>query len=134
MATRPFIWPDYLELAIELSTRAEESCLRTAISRTYYFVFHLARQRILDNNFPIARGENSHRQVWEKFQKDPDPRCQKLYFTAQKIQDRRKRADYDISYPKIDSEFPAMIEMAQRFAQDLSQLDRRLPVNRGVGG
>jgi hypothetical protein len=94
--------------------------------------YHLARQRIVDNQFPIARGANSHRQIWEKFENDPDPRCQKLYLTAKKIQDKRKQADYDIPYSKIEGEFPAVIEMAQRFAQDLNRLDQRLPVNRGV--
>jgi hypothetical protein len=76
VAAQPFSWPDYLTLANELSIRSEEYCLRTAISRTYYFVYHLARQRILDNGFPI--------------------------------------------------------EMAQKFATDLNQLERRLPVNLGI--
>lgn len=134
MATQPFSWQDYLTLANQLSARTEEYCLRTAISRTYYYIYHLARQRIIDNQFSIARGENSHRQIWEKFENDPDPRCKKLYFTAKKIHDKRKQADYDIPYPKIDGEFPAVIEMARRFAQDLNQLDQRLPVNRGVRG
>jgi len=133
MATQPFSWPDYLTFAKELSARTEEYCLRTAISRTYYYIFHLARQRIVDNQFHVVRGENSHRQIWEKFENDPDPRCKKLYFTAKKLQDKRKQADYEIPYPKIEAEFPAVIEMAQRFAQDLTQLDQRLPVNRGAG-
>jgi uncharacterized protein (UPF0332 family) len=132
MATPPFSWSDYLTLANELSARSEEYCLRTAISRIYYYVYHLARQRIVDNQFPIARGENSHRQIWEKFESDPDMRCQKLYHLAKKIQDKRKQADYDIPYPKIEREFPALLEMAERFARDLKQLDQRLPANRGV--
>jgi uncharacterized protein (UPF0332 family) len=132
MAAQPFSWTDYLTLAQELSARKEEHCLRTAISRAYYYVFHLARQRVEDNKFPIARGENSHRQIWEKFEKDPDPRCQKLYLAAKRIQDKRKQADYDIPFPRIEGEFPAIIEMAERFAKDLQQLDRRLPVNSGV--
>jgi hypothetical protein len=132
MSAQSFSWPDYFTLAKELSVRTEEYCLRTAISRAYYYVYHLARQRIEDNQFTIARGENSHRQVWEKFEMDPDPRCQRLYVTAKKIHDKRKQADYDNPYPRIEGEFPAVIEMAQRFAQDLSRLDRRLPVNRGV--
>jgi uncharacterized protein (UPF0332 family) len=132
VAAQPFSWPDYLTLANELSIRSEEYCLRTAISRTYYFVYHLARQRILDNGFPIARGENAHRQIWEKFENDSDWRCKKLYFTAKKLQDKRQKADYEISYPKIEGEFPALIEMAQKFATDLNQLERRLPVNLGI--
>jgi len=132
MGTAPFSWEDYLTLATELSGRSEVHCLRTAISRTYYYVFHLARQRVEDNNFYIAKGENSHRQVWEKFEHDPDLRCQKLYSIAKKIQDKRKQADYDLVYPKIEGEFPALIELANKFAQDLGALDKRLPVNTGI--
>ncbi|HEX3438097.1 MAG TPA: hypothetical protein VHT24_15115 [Pseudacidobacterium sp.] len=132
MATKAFDWPDYLTLADELSKRTEEYCLRTAVSRAYYYIFHLARQRIIDNRFPISRDGYSHKQIWEKFENDPDPRCQKLYTTAKKIHDKRKQADYDIPYPRIEGEFPAVIELAQRFAQELANLDQRLPVNRGI--
>jgi uncharacterized protein (UPF0332 family) len=132
MATAPFSWANYLTLATELSERAEEHCLRTAISRAYYYVFHLARQRVEDNEFYIAKGENSHRQVWEKFERDPDVRCQKLYIKARQIQDKRKRADYDLTYPKIEAEFPALIDLAKKFAQDLDALDKRLPANTGI--
>lgn len=132
MSTQPFSWTDYLTLANELSTRPEECCLRTAISRSYYYVYHLARERIISNQFPIARGQNSHQQVWERFENDPDPRCQKLHLLAKKIQDKRKQADYEIPYPRIAGEFPAVIEMAQRFARELNQLEQRLPANRGV--
>lgn len=132
MPRQPFQWSDYFDLADELSKRGEESCLRTAISPAYYYIYHLARQRILDNHFPIVRQGDTHKQVWEKFERDPDPNCQKLYSLAKKMHDKRKQADYDIPYPRIDGEFPAIIELAQRFADDLGRLDKRLPVNRGV--
>jgi uncharacterized protein (UPF0332 family) len=128
----PFDWPDFLTLADDLSKRQEESCLRTAISRAYYFIYHLARQRIIDNQFMIVRQGDTHKQVWEKFEWDPDPRCQRLHSLAKKLHDKRKQADYDIPYPKIEGEFPALIELAQRFADELNRLDKRLPVNRGV--
>ncbi len=88
MATKPFDWPDYFTLADELSKRTEEHCQRTAVSRAYYYIFHLARQRIINNRFPISRQGDSHRQIWEKFENDPDPRCQKLYTIAKKIHDK----------------------------------------------
>ncbi len=132
MSTQSFDWSDYFTLANELSKRPEEYCLRTAISRAYYYIYHLARQRIIDNRFPFARHGDTHKQVWEKFESDPDPSCQKLYTLAKRIHDKRKQADYDIPYPRIAGEFPAVIELAQRFAQDLNRLDRRLPVNRGI--
>jgi hypothetical protein len=129
----PFEWPEYLTLAEELSKRTEESCIRTAISRTYYYVYHLARQRLIDNQFVIVRGGDTHKQVWEKFQGDADHRCRKLNDLGKILHDKRKHADYDNPYSgRIEAEFPTLLEMAKRFAADLANLEARLPVNRGV--
>lgn len=127
-----FEWRDYLTLADELSRREGEACLRTAISRSYYYIYHLARQRLHDNQFIIIRGEGTHKQVWEKFENDADFRCKKLYELAKVLHDKRNRADYELPYARIGSEFPAILERARRFAEDLAALDKRLPVNRGV--
>jgi len=127
-----FDWPDFLTLADELSQRPEEGCMRTAISRSYYYVYHLARQRIIANQFPLVRGGDTHKQVWEKFENDPDYRCKKLYELAKKLHDKRRQADYELIYPRIEGEFPAVLELARRFAADLNALEERLPVNRGA--
>ena len=132
MATQPFTWADYLVLAEELSGRTEEHCLRTAIGRAYYYAFHLARQRVIDNEFHITRGEDSHKQVWEKFANSPDFQCKKLYDLAKILKDKRQQADYNESFPRIHAEFPGIINRAKKFATDLNALDKRLPVNRGV--
>ena len=127
-----FDWPDYLKLADELSKRTEEACLRTAISRSYYYIYHLAKQRLDENQFIIVRGEGTHRQIWEKFEVEADFRCKKLYDLAKILLDKRKRADYEVPYAKIESEFPIILELARKFAKDLADLDKRLPKNRGV--
>jgi hypothetical protein len=132
MATQPFDWPDYLTLADELAKRSEECCLRTAISRAYYYVYHLARKRVTDNGFIIIRGGDTHKQVWEKFSGSPDWDCKKLCELAKRLHDKRKQADYDMPYPKIEGEFPEVLNLARRFAVDLGRLNARLPVNTGV--
>jgi len=40
-----FNWRDYVDLAQDLLNRAEEACQRSSISRAYYGVFCLARNR-----------------------------------------------------------------------------------------
>ena len=129
---QPFDWPDFLTLADELSRRPEEACLRTSISRAYYYIYHLGRQRVLDNGFIVNHYGDSHRQVWEKFENDPTPDCKKLAILANQLKDKRQRADYDKPYVRIADEFPAVIEIARKFATDLARLNARLPVNRGV--
>lgn len=132
MATDPFDWPDFLTLAEELSVRREEYCLRTAIGRAYYYAYHLARQRVLDNQFTIALGGDSHKQVWEKFGNSPEPACRKLHGLAIRLKDKRQRADYDKHYSRIQDEFPTVLDLARRFATELSTLPARHPVNTGI--
>jgi hypothetical protein len=132
MVTKPFDWPDFLTLAEELAMRPEEHCLRTAISRVYYYAYHLARQRVVDNEFVITKFEDSHKQVWEKFGGSPDFQCRKLYDLAQILKDKRRQADYEANFPRIASEFPGIVNTAKKFATDLNALEKRLPVNRGV--
>jgi hypothetical protein len=132
MAKDSFDWPDFLNLAVELSSRPEESCLRTAIGRAYYYTYHLARQRVLDNGFSILPGGDSHKQVWEKFGNSPKPGCKKLYGLGTRLKDKRQRADYDRHYARIQDEFPAVLDLAHRFATELSALPARHPLNTGV--
>jgi uncharacterized protein (UPF0332 family) len=132
MATKPFDWPDCLSLAQELGARPEEVCLRTAIGRAYYYVYHLARQRVLDNGFPFTFGSDTHKQVWEKFSNSADLDCRKLAARASVLKEKRQRADYDRSYGRIQAEFPAILDSAKKFAEDLAKLKPDLPLNTGV--
>ena len=34
-------WPEYLKLAVELGSHEDEASLRTALSRTYYYVYQI---------------------------------------------------------------------------------------------
>ncbi len=126
-----FDWSEYLKIADELSKRPEEACHRTAISRAYYAIFHLARMRIIENRFYISQGQDSHKQIWEKFD-NPDKSCRKLYDMALRLKGKRQMADYDDVYPRISEDAPAVISQAKTFAEGLSQLDKRLPANHGI--
>ena len=131
MATQPFNWSEYQRVAKELSTHSDESYLRTSISRAYYYVFHLGRKRIEENQFPLFRGD-VHRQVWEKFGDSTDLRCRKLAEDAKRLKEKRERADYEPFYPQIAKDAPAVVALATQFATDLANLDRTLPRNTGV--
>jgi uncharacterized protein (UPF0332 family) len=124
-----FDWADFLNMAEELATRPEEHCLRTAISRSYYYAYHLARKRVIDNGFTIVRGGDTHKQVWEKFDASPDWNCKKLYQMAKRLKDKRQQADYDLVFPRLQDEVPEILLLTRRFAGDLSRLSPRLPAN-----
>ena len=60
MAAAPFGWSEYLNLAMELGARKDEASLRSAISRAYYYVYHLALERARSNGFTFVIGGYIH--------------------------------------------------------------------------
>jgi len=69
MANQPFDWTGYLALAQELATRNEEACLRSSVSRAYYFVYNLALSRAERNGFVYKPGESTCPAMAALFQK-----------------------------------------------------------------
>jgi hypothetical protein len=43
MAAQPFNWSGYLQLAEELAERRDEASMRSALSRAYYYIYHLGK-------------------------------------------------------------------------------------------
>jgi uncharacterized protein (UPF0332 family) len=127
MAARPFDWTGYYTLADELAARADEASRRSAISRAYYYVYHLALARAASNGFRIIEGEASHKQLWRNYGDSPEPDCRKLAEIAKRLKEKRERADYNKSYPRIDDEINELINDAQNFANRLVALPQRFP-------
>jgi hypothetical protein len=115
-----------------MALRPEESCRRTAIGRAYSCACHPGRQRLADNGFVMVRGGDSHKQVWEKFDAGPDWACKKLFQMAKRLKDKRRQADCDATFPRLDDEIVEMLALTRRFADELSRLPRRLPGNTGI--
>ncbi len=132
MATQSFDWSHYQTLAEELLSQPKESNLRSAISRAYYFVYHLARQRIEDNGFFFIERQDTHRQVWEKFSGSADASCRSLGSVGQMLKQKREAADYESIFPRVHEDAPALVAIAASFAIKLAQLDKRLPTNTGI--
>ena len=66
MADQPFEWLQYLGLAQELAARSEEACLRTALSRAYYYVYNLALIRA-ERNGVVPKRVRAHRPVRSRY-------------------------------------------------------------------
>jgi uncharacterized protein (UPF0332 family) len=127
MATQPFDWTGYSALANELAARADEASRRSAISRAYYYVYHLALARAAGNGFEITAGEASHKQLWRNYSDSPEPNCRKLAEIAKRLKEKRERADYNTFYPRIDDEINELMNAAQDFAARLVVLPPRFP-------
>ena len=127
MPSQPFDWSEYLKLARELGQRTEESCLRSSLSRAYYFVYNLALRRAERNGFVPLQGESSHIQLWRLFSKSPEPECITLGQIAIRLKERRERADYKSTYARLQEEVPLVLRDAEDFAERLGRLAERHP-------
>ncbi len=126
-SSKPFDWSRYLAIADELAKRSDEESLRTAISRAYYYVYHLALQRAEGNNFQALAGEGTHSQLWRIFSTSPDPDCRRLGIIADRLKGKREMADYKHVYVRIDEETPEILRQVRAFAATLGRLPLRFP-------
>jgi uncharacterized protein (UPF0332 family) len=127
MAAQIFDWSHYLRLARELAARNEEACLRSSISRAYYYIFNIALQRAEMNDFVLRPGESTHLQLWRLFTLSPEPECVRLGQMAQRLKERRERADYRSTYVRIEEEVPEVLSQAEDFGRRLQGLPARHP-------
>ena len=127
MAAQPFDWTGYYTLATVLAGQQDEASRRSAISRAYYYVYHLALTRAVGNGFVNRPGEPSHQQLWRNYSGSPDLDCKRLAAIAKRLKEKRERADYDKFYPRIDDEINTLLNDAQDFATRLVALPARFP-------
>lgn len=127
MAAAPFDWSRYFRLAGELADSVDEASLRSAISRAYYYVYHLALQRAQTNAFSPKPNEGTHTQLWRVFSGSPEPDCQRLAAIAMRLKEKRERADYENHYARAGEDVPLMLEDARTFAALLNALPARHP-------
>ena len=122
-----FDWSGYLRLAEELGSRQDQASLRSAISRTYYYVYHLALKRAEANGFKALRGEATHTQLWRLFDASPEPACKTIGRIAVRLKGKRQQADYNGYFPRLEGEVPGVIADARDFAARLDKLPSRFP-------
>ena len=127
MATKSFGWEEFLKLADELGNGSDEASQRTALSRAYYFVYHLARQRAEGNGFKAVKGEATHTQLWRTFSESPDTDCRKLGEIAARLNENRRKADYEDVFPRLADYLDGAVADARAFSAKLFQLAPRLP-------
>ena len=127
MAVGPFDWAEYFRLAEELRHRIDEASLRSAISRAYYYVYHLALARAEANAYKARPGEGKHMQLWRVYSASPEPDCQRLAVIAGRLKEKRERADYEDRFVRVADEVPVVLADAQKFAELLNRLPARHP-------
>ncbi|MFH1860844.1 MAG: HEPN domain-containing protein [bacterium] len=85
-----FDWREYVNLSEELVKREEESCLRSAISRSYYGVFCLARNKLGYQNLHF----NVHSKVIDTYRNSKDIIREKIGKNLDELKKARNIVDY----------------------------------------
>ncbi len=120
-----FDWEDYLQLARELRDGAQgdalcEAKLRSAMSRSYYAAYMIARSYLEAKGFTISDIRRSHELVWKEFKRD---RANKqIWDDGTRLKLNRIRADYRPHARCADHD----AEKSLLFAEDIIQRIRRL--------
>ena len=87
---------DLLTLARRLANGSAEADWRTAIGRSYFAAFHVARQLLEDLGFDVPRDESAHRYLSLRLNNCGDSQVQQAGAKLEKLRRERNFADYDI--------------------------------------
>jgi hypothetical protein len=122
MSNQPhkFNWSNFLDIATELSGRADEASLRSAISRAYYAAYNIACD--LSETLKVPKYDNvqgSHQVVWNNYQASRSKNLRKAGVDGDRLRQRRTRADYHSSFKTISQDALDSVQDAQKIVTAL---------------
>jgi uncharacterized protein (UPF0332 family) len=118
----PFDWEEYLEFAEEqVRRRGNPSAERSAISRAYYAVFHLAKDRYVASGYPLTFRADDHGSVAAWFERSEDREQRRIGINLSRLRQLRRDADYSDTFPGLSREAEAAVELARRLLQAISR-------------
>jgi len=91
-----FDWQNYLVLAQSLGAVNDEASQRTALSRAYYAVYHVAFERVLavGHRIPADEKVSTHKWCWDIYRNAVDAGCKQLGLDGDRLKGKRVKADY----------------------------------------
>lgn len=122
-----FKWTEFISLAERISNDADEASQRTAISRAYYFVYHAADDRAKANNYRRPEGGTSHDSLWSYYERNNNDECRRIAFLGRRLHQRRVKADYHDTYPRIGEEMVDVLLSARSCVSIVEGLPPQFP-------
>jgi uncharacterized protein (UPF0332 family) len=123
MATAPFNWNEYLNLARILSANGDEASQRTATSRAYYAAFHAATLHAKHNGY----AERSHSRLWKMYSSDSEINARRISTLGYQMKKAREDADYVAAVPRISDIMTQQLADANKLAALLAQVPATSP-------
>jgi len=112
---------------MRLESHGDEASLRSAVSRAYYYVYHLALARAEQNQYRPPKESGSHIDMWRVYSESPVPECIRLGVIGERMFRKRVDADYRATVPRLVEVTQDVLQDAKTFADLLSRLDLRHP-------
>jgi uncharacterized protein (UPF0332 family) len=122
-----FDWREYKTLAVKLSGVGDEASKRSAISRGYYFAYHLALARAMANQYLPTTYQSVHKQLWTYYENASNLECRRVALIGKRMKRKRGKADYDDDYPRLDDEVISILSDATQCETILSALPAGVP-------
>jgi uncharacterized protein (UPF0332 family) len=87
---------EFLSQARRLASLSTPVDWRTAASRAYYALFHVARQLLLDLGFVVPRDDKAHSHLRYRLQNCGAPAIEQVGRDVDQLRTLRNQADYDL--------------------------------------
>jgi len=87
---------DFLDVASDWATGSREAEWRSAASRAYFAVFHVAQQLLQRCGFVVPNGDQAHAYLWLRLANSGRPDIQRVGNDLNALRRRRNQADYDL--------------------------------------
>jgi uncharacterized protein (UPF0332 family) len=112
-------WRDFLALAARLAGGAAEADWRTAVSRAYYAVFHVARTLFSLLRLTVPRADRAHQYLVFRLSNCGEPAVEQAGRAMETLRRLRNRADYDEAPAVTQPQASAAVQVAQAVIQAL---------------
>jgi uncharacterized protein (UPF0332 family) len=113
---------DILNVADGLITGTHEAEWRSAVSRAYYAVFHLARQLLDECGFLVPQADQAHAFLWLRLANAGHPDVQHAGRDLNELRRARTWADYDLDQFLDHAAAVGWVQMAEAVFQLLESV------------
>lgn len=119
-----FGWLDFMDVATVLADRGDEASQRSAVSRSYYAIFHTAQLvlELHDAEYASMRTRDSHQQVWDRLGALRFKQAKSAVRSGRTLLRYRKDADYHLEVGQWARRTQEALELGNRTLGSLQDL------------
>lgn len=113
----PFDWVEYMTLASQLSNTKTEACMRSAISRSYYYAYNVTKKYVKKKVESVP--PNDHIWLWRKMTELS--MVSGFQSWGERIRLARNKADYDERFDDLENQVKMVMMNVMFIVQELKK-------------